>query len=48
MFMDQLKPSVNTNTDSLVFPANENVCVAVGTLGTLGTLGILAMIICPA
>ena len=40
--MDQLKPSVNTNTDSLVFPANENVCVAVGILA------ILAMIICPA
>ena len=45
MFMDQLKPSVNTNTDSLVFPANENVCVAVGILAILA---ILAMIICPA
>ena len=32
MFMDQLLPGVNTNTDSLVFPANENVYVAVGEL----------------
>ena len=32
---------MNTNTDSLLFPANENVCVAVGIVGLVNIVGMI-------